>query len=262
MDDLGQFTRWIWAATAMVQVFLLSLLVVRRNVKSYPAFTTYIFMTLAQSGLVFMAFKGWGFFSSVSWRVGWATQSVVLGARAFAVAELCRHILGRFRGIWVLARSILFFSGVVVLVYALVTAKHEWRLLLNTMELGVELAAAAVIVTLLLFARYYEVAADRALRLLAVGLCAYSCISVLNDAILERFLARYVPFWNVFGMVSFLACLFLWSWAFRKPAPQPAAALAFLDSSVYLKLVPEVNWRLRSLDKELIQMWRLEAPRS
>jgi hypothetical protein len=262
MDDLGLFTQCVWAVTAVVQVLLFSLLLARKNASSYPAFSAYILMTLAQSGLLFMAIKRWGFSSTVAWRVGWATQSVVIAARAFAVAELCRHVLGRFLGIWVLARCILLASGVVVLLYALIAADHQWRLVLNTAELGLELAIAAVIVVLLLFARYYDIAVDPPLRLLAVGLCLYSCFSALNDAVLERWLSRYVTLWNAFGMTVFLACLLLWSWAFRRSAPQMAAAPLLLSGSVYLNLIPEMNLRLRSLNEQLIEFWRLEAPRT
>jgi hypothetical protein len=63
-------------------------------------------------------------------------------------------------------------------------------------------------------------------------------------------------------MVAFLACLLVWSWAFRKAAPQAAADPLLLDRSVYLRLIPEVNWRLRALNEQLIRFWRLEAPRT
>jgi hypothetical protein len=262
MNDLGLFTQWVWTVTAVVQVLLLGLLIARKNASSYPAFSAYIFMTLAQSALLFITIEKWGFSSTVAWRVGWATQWVVLGARAFAVAELCRHVLGRFLGVWVLARWILLASGVVVLLYALIAADHRWQLALNTAELGLELAIAAVIVVLLLFARYYDVAVDPPIRLLALGLCLYSCVSALNDAVLERWLRSYVSLWNEFGMAIFLACLLLWSWAFRKSAPQAVAAPLLLTGSVYLNLIPEVNLRLRSLDEQLVEFWRLEAPRT
>ena len=262
MNDLAVLTQWAWATTAIVQALLLCLLLVRKNVSSYPGFTAYIFMTIAQSGLLFIAIKRWGFSSTVAWGVGWATQCLVLGARAFAVAELCRNALGRFIGIWFMARWILLTSGAIVLLYALIAANHQWRLVLNTAELGLELATAAVIVTLLLFARYYDVAVNPPLRLLALGLCLYSCVSALNDAILERWLNRYVSLWNALGMAAFLACLLLWSWAFRKPAPQAVAAPLFSSGSVYLSLIPEMNLRLRALNERLIEFWRLEAPRT
>jgi hypothetical protein len=121
VDELGLFTEWLWAVTAIVQALLLCLLVARRNASNYPAFSAYIVMTLAQSGLLFVAIKGWGFSSSVSWRIRW------------------------LRGSWC------------------------WELA-------------------------------------------------------------------------------------RLPSLNSAA--------VYLRIIPEVNWRLRSLDEQLIQFWRLEAPRT
>jgi hypothetical protein len=262
MDDLGLLTRWVWATTAIVQALLLCLLLIHKNISSYPGFSAYIFMTLAQSGLLFIAIERWGFSSTIAWGVGWATQCLVLGARALAVAELCRNALGRFVGIWFMARWTLLTSGAVVLLYALIAANHQWRLVLNTAELGLELATAAVIVTLLLFARYYDVAVNPPLRLLALGLCLYSCVSALNDAILERWLNKYVSLWNALGMAAFLGCLLLWSWAFRKPVPQAVAAPLFSSGSVYLSLVPEMNLRLRTLNEHLIEFWRLEAPRT
>lgn len=262
MEGVGPFTEGLWAITAILQTVLLCLLLARKSANSYPAFSVYIFMTLAQSGLLFVAIKGWGFSSSVSWSIGWATQAVVLGARTFAVAELCRHILGRYRGIWTLARSILLVCAAIVLAYALIAANHQWRLALNTAEMGLELAVAAVIVMLLLFARYYEVVVAPPLRWLAIGLCVYSCVSALNDTILEHWLSGYVSLWNILGMGVFLACLLLWSWAFRNPVEQPAADALLLDRSVYMKLIPEVNWRLRALNEQLIRFWRLEAPRT
>jgi hypothetical protein len=262
MEDLGLFTKWLWAVTAIMQTLLLCLLIARRNANLYPAFSAYIFMTLAQSGLLFFAIRGWGFSSPLSWRTGWATQCVVMGARAFTVAELCQHVLGRFRGVWLLARWILLSCGAAVLLYALIAANHRWRLLLNTAELGLELATAAVIVTLLLFARYYDISVARPLRLLAVGLCLYSCVSAVNDAILERWLGHYISLWNTFGMAAFLGCLLLWTWAFRHPAPQTVAHPMFVDGTVYMSTIPEVNWRLRSLNEQLLQFWPKESSRT
>lgn len=262
MEDLDLFTKWTWAMTAMAQALLLSLLIAKRNASSYPAFTAYIFMTLAQSGLMFVAIRVSGFSSSVSWRVGLATQCLVMGARGFAIAELCRHVLGRFRGVWLLARWILLGCGVAVLLYAIGAANHRWGLLLNTAELGLELATAAVIVALLLFARYYEIAVARPLRVLAIGFCLYSCFSVLNDAILERWLTRYVSLWNLFGMAAFFGCLLLWTWAFRHSAPQTVASPMFVDGTVYLDTIPEMNWRLRLLNEQLMQFWPQESSRT
>jgi hypothetical protein len=81
MKGVDSFTQGLWAVTAIVQILLLCLLIARRHVSGYPSFSAYIFMTLAQSGLLFVAIKGWGCSSLATWRLGWATQCLVLGAR-------------------------------------------------------------------------------------------------------------------------------------------------------------------------------------
>jgi hypothetical protein len=255
MADLDLFTKGLWAMAAAAQALLLYLLIARRNAKTYPAFTTYIFMTLVQSGLLFVAIRGWGFSSLTSWRVGWATQCLVMGARVFAITELCQSVLGRFRGVWLVARWLLLACGAAVLSYALMAANHQWLFRLNTAELGFDLATSAVIVTLLLFARYYHVVMAPQLRALATGFCLYSCFSVLNDAILQRWLSSYASLWNQFSMAAFLGCLFLWTWALRHAAQQAVASPMFVDSTAYRNTIPEMNWRLRSLNEQLLQFW-------
>jgi hypothetical protein len=260
MNGLGISAQWLWAATAILQTLLLFVLLARRNAGNYPAFSIYIFMTLSQSALLFVVYRRWGYRSQESWIVGWISQFLVLSARALAIEELCRHILGAFRGVWFLARRILLATALSVLIYAVAVAAHEWRLLPNTTEIGLEMATAAVIVLLLLFARYYEIVVESPLRMLAVGLCLYSCFSALNDVVLERWLSRYADLWNICGMVAFLACLLLWTWAFRNAVPVQAPQPVLLSRGVYLTIVPEMNRRLRLLDEQLIQFWRMEAP--
>jgi hypothetical protein len=255
MGELGLFTKWLWALTAIGQASLLCLLIARRNVKAYPAFSVYIFMTLAQNGLMFVAIRGSGFSSLASWRVGWTTQCLVMGARAFAITELCQHALGRFRGVWVVARWLLVICGAAVLLCALMVANHQWLFRLNTAEMGFDLATASVIVALLLFARYYDIPMAGPLRALAIGLCLYSCVSVLNDAILQRWLNSYASLWNQFSMAAFLGCLLLWTWAFRHAAPHMVTSPMFVDGTVYMSTIPEVNWRLRSLNEQLLKFW-------
>jgi len=81
MNGVDSLTQGLGAVTAIAQILLLWLLIARRHVSGYPAFSAYIFMTLARSGLLFVAIKGWGYSSLASWRIGWATQCLVLGAR-------------------------------------------------------------------------------------------------------------------------------------------------------------------------------------
>jgi hypothetical protein len=260
MVGLAYSEQLVWVVTAILQAFLLGLLITRKTVAIHPAFSTYIFLTLAQSGVLFLTFREWGYSSSAAWRIGWISQAMVLMARGFAVAELCRQILGRFTGVWLMARSVIYIAALSALSYALIVGYRDWALMLTTGELGIEFAIAVVIVLLVLFARYYEIMVDQPLRSLCAGLCMYSCISVLNDTILERFLSRYVSVWNSVSMIAFLACLAAWTWAFRRTVPQASPSALLLDRSVYLRVIPDMNLRLRRLNEQLMHIGRLEAP--
>jgi hypothetical protein len=249
----------LWALIILFTLGLLVLLVVRRHYRIFPSFFSYVGLVLLQGAALFLAYRRWPFSSSAAWRASLATESVVLCARAFAVAEVCRHLLARFRGIWMLASRILVASGILVLVYTLIAAKHQWWVWATTAQLALELAIATVLVVLLLFARYYHVVAESPLRELAVGLCLYSCFVALNTALLQHWLERYTEIWNILDSTAFLASLLIWMWAFRKPACRLTPTCQSLDGSIYPKISPELNRRLRRLNEVLKKFRKLEV---
>ncbi len=252
----------MWAVNTGMGVALLLLLAVRKNYRVYPAFTFYIFVNIAVAASLFIVYRVWGFSSIASWRFGWATQAVTICARAWAVTELCRHLLSRYPGIWALARRMLLACAGLVLLYSGLAVRHQWKLALPTADRGLELSIAATLVALLVFARYYEVKVNSTDRSLAVGFCLYSCFSVLNYTILERFLDNYVALWNFLGMLAFLASLLLWTWALRQPQAVAATEEVLLPAGVYQTVAPKINLRLRLLNERLGEIWKTEATRN
>ena len=189
-------------------------------------------------------------------------QGAVICARALAVAEVCRHLLARYRGIWAMAWRILLACAALVLVYSSVAAKHLWELALLAGDRSMELSIAAVVVSVLLFTRYYDVQVSEADRALAVGFCLYSCFCVLNNTILEHYLHRYGALWNLLGMLAFLASLLLWTWALRKPQTEVVSKESLFPVGLYESVAPQINLRLRSLNERLSQFWKPEATRN
>lgn len=262
MQGMGHLTQTLWALAVAAQLGLFALLTWRKVSRQFPALLLYLVVTIAQAAALFLTYRTWGFNSPTAFRVAWGTQCLVLLARGNVVLELCRHVLGRFRGIWAMCRWMLLSCGLAVLCYAAYVTRRDWNLALTTAELALELATASIIVLLLLFARYYEIEVPSHLRLLALGLCFYSGVAVLNDAVLERWLASYVSVWNTLETTAFLVCLTLWSVAFRNWRPTELTVPVGVEQIVYRKLVPEVNWQLQLLNRQLIRLWRLEAPRT
>jgi hypothetical protein len=252
----------MWAAITAAVVFVLLLVAVREAYRVYPAFTFYIFVNLAQAILLFVVYLRWGYHSRVSWFFAWGTQAVTVCARALASAEICRHVLSRYPGIWALAKRLLLLCAGLVLLYSGLAARHKWQLALPSAERGLELSIATVIVVLFLFARHYDVRTERADRLLAIGFCLQSCFRTLNDTIADRYLFGYAQLWSFLGMLAFFASLFLWSWALREPQTEPAAKEELLPLGVYQSITPQINLRLRLLNEQLGQFWKTEATRN
>src|SRR5260370_1750638 len=261
MADPTQFRQLLWAANTGVGIFLLVVLEVRKNYRVYPAFTFYIVMNLTQAALLYATYRRWGFYSVALRRVGWGTQAVVVCARALAVAEVCRHLLGRYAGIWALARRILLACVAIVLLYSGLAARHQWKLALVSADRGLELAIAAVIVVLFLFAHYYEVEANPADRLLSLRFCLYSCLWVLDNTILERYLNGYATLWIHLQMLAFLASRTLAAWALQQSQTQTAAQEHLLPLGIYQSVEPHITMRLRLLNDQLYKIWKPEAPR-
>lgn len=259
--ELQKLQQVVWGANVLAAVILFILVVSRRNYRAFPAFTLYLLTNTALSIWVFIAYKQWGINSNAAWWFAWGMQVIATGARALAVSELCRRILARYVGIWNLAWRILLSCATVLLIYSWVATEYQWKLAVIRAERGLELAIAAVIVGVFVFTRHYGVTVEPTDRWMGVGYCLYSCFSVVNNTLLERYLNRYVPIWNFLEMLAFLASLLLWTWALRKKLPESASSVTLLPEAVYSTLTPEINVRLESLNENLKRLWYPEVKR-
>src|SRR5260370_12599871 len=131
---IAQFQQLLWAVNTARGVLLLVLLAVRKNYRAYPAFTFYIFFNLALGIFMFVIFRLKGYSSIVYWRFAWGIQVVAVGARAVAVAEVCRHFLSRYPGIRALAQRVLLGCAGLVLLYSGLAARHRCELALPSAD--------------------------------------------------------------------------------------------------------------------------------
>ncbi len=262
MAELQKTLQMLWVVNIAAGILLLVLVAGRRNYRAFPAFSLYLVTNLTVNVCSFLAYHRWGFSSAFSWWFALGMQVVATSARALAVAELCKHLLARYRGIWGLAWRVTLGSAASVLIYCCIAAKYQWKLALISAERSLELAIAVVIVAVFLFVRYYGVEARPADRSLALGFCLYSCFSVLNNTILERFLDNYVTLWNFLGMLAFLGSLLVWTWALRRPQAEVSPEETLLPAGVYQTVAPQINFRLRLLNEQLSQFWKTEATRN
>jgi hypothetical protein len=251
----------MWGANTTMSVVLLALLSVRKNYRAYPAFTFYIFVNLALSVSLFAIYRRFGFYSKSSWLFAWGMTAATICARATAVAEVCKHVLSRYTGIWALAQRLLLVCAGLVLLYSGVAVRYQWKLVLPIVERGLELAIATVVVVLFLFARYYGLRTVGTDRSLAIGFCLYSCFRVLNDTILYRYLFDYAALWSLVGTLAYFAALSIWAWALRKSQTEAPAKQELLPLGIYQSFAPQINLRLQLLNDHLGKIWNSEVTR-
>jgi hypothetical protein len=258
MLDLETTQQVSWDFSIFLRTLLLCLLLFRKNIRSLPFFTAYLLVNLSKGLVLNFVYKTWGFDAPISHDLAWETEAVVVCARALAVMELCRLVFIGYRGIWSLAWRVLLTCAAFVFLYSSLVSEHSWTAAILGASRALELTIATVLVALFVFLRYYQVVPEPTIRSLALGFCVYSCIAVLNDTILLRWLARYAPVWNALGVFAYLACLLFWIWALRKSFPLPVLNPMLLPSSVYRQISPEINSRLRALNNQLSQFWGIE----
>jgi hypothetical protein len=248
-----------WALTTTLELALVVQLIRRKVGRSYPLFFAYLVSAILQSIALAALYRTQNLDKLTTWKIAWLTQGLVVCLRALVLVELNRSVLSRYIGIWALARRLLLCVAVVVIAYDLLLSKGQWQWMVLNGVRGLELAMAAVIVTMLLFARYYRLPVNRLQRALAVGLCLYSTFYVVNYSLFERVLQQYAVLWNSLGIIAFIASLLVWISAansYAEPtevAPSPAMA-----AELYGKLSSELNARLLLLNRQLIQFLRVE----
>jgi hypothetical protein len=259
MAGIATFERMLWGVSVALKWGLLVLFVFRKNYRTFPLFFTYVLVTAVQSPVLFVSYRTWGFQSVASGNIAWGTQGLVIAARGLAVAEICRRILGVYRGIWALASRLLLATAGLVLEYSWAVARPHWQAAVLNCDRGLELAIAAVLMMVFLFASHYEIEVEQTVRYLALGLFLYSCLSVVNNTVLEKFSWSYAPAWNLFRTVAFVASLLLWAWALRERQPETVSEPTMLPEGSYRALTPELNLRLKALNDQLGTFWYAEA---
>ena len=259
MNDLAVVTKVLWAVNTAIELFLLLLLVQRKSVREYPFFFAYISIDILLTLVTIYGYRRWGYDSFPGWTIAWTMQVTVIIARAFAVAEICHNLFEDYRGVWELVRRILLGVGAIVLVYAVIGARHNWLMTMPNIQRALELSMATVLVGLFVFARYYEVQPPRDLGSLAIGFLLFSCFGVLNVTVLERWLEKYTSVWTLLQMLAFLASVLLWTQALWQKHAVRVRATIHASSDAYRSLTPVVNMKLRLLNDQLSRLLKVEA---
>jgi len=258
MSHIAFMQRALWLLTIGLQVAILLIMTGKRLYRNFPAVYCYLLIGLAESPLLYFVYQAKGYESSGAYWTAWVSQGVVTLARWIAVCELCRTILGQFRGVWALTWRVLAVIGTIALLAAVIFGGHDYARLINTFDLGLEFSIATVLVVFFVFTRVYDIGVSPPLRSMGIAFCMYSCFKAFNDTVLQTFLGNYAGTWGMVDGVTYLATLTLICAAVYVYQAQHAQTVNLLPSGTYAAFVPQANARLTALNERLRQI--LKAP--
>jgi len=259
MGEIASLEKFLWGVLVLFKAALFILLLYRKNSRIYPYFFAYVLFTLLHDPFLFARYRIWGFNSPTVANLAWSTQGLVISARALAVAEICRRVLGIYRGIWVLAWRTFLVTAGIVLLFSWAVARHDWQTAILNADRGIELTIATVICLFFLFAQQYEIALRPTDRSLVIGFFLYSCFCVLDNTFLEVWLWRYQVLWNLLATLAFIATLLVWISAVRETQMETVQRTALLPSGAHARLAPVINDRLRVLNEHLHAFWNVKS---
>lgn len=249
-----EITEIAWMVTTASEFALVAVMVWRRFYRSHLAFFLYVILALCQSLLGYEVYRIWGIHSLVAAQVIWSSQIVLICARGAAVFEVARQILQKYVIIWRTGRRMMIAVACLVLGYSLLFSGKQYYAAIENADRGMELAVAAVVVTLLLMARYYGVVISTTNRMLCMGFCLYSCAFVINFTLFETRLLEYAQLWNFLNIVIYVATVFLWIKAVDGARETVMSrSLASASPLGEEKLSAEARIRLSLLDNQLKQ---------
>lgn len=248
-----------WAASFILELGVFSLAVRRRMFRDLPLFSIYLGLLLATEVVRWLAIDLTTLASHTSFDTYWTTEALLVCSRALAVYEICRVLLGPYRGIWRLCRPFLLTAGGALILDAALAAKESAPQLASAIlvaERGLELAALATLLFGLAFCKYYGIRIERHLLWIGLGLGFYSAVQVANNTFMQHGLGWYFPFWENLRLVSFNIATVCWLVALLKPLPAVRPIRPLLTRREYDMLAPQVTARLRELNTRLLEMWK------
>jgi hypothetical protein len=258
----------LWAVTALAEVVLLASLAQRKLLRALPVFSFYILAALLQSALLFVVYRLAGFSSVMAYQMGWASEGIVTVMRWLAVVEIARRTMFPYRGIWRLAKWVLAALSLTIVCASLLLWKASHFYFIGYLERGVQLAIAASIVGLFLFARHYRVRVAALERMLGIGLFLYSCFSVVNYSVLQSELKAFASAWIFFDLLTFFASLLIWTGAVWNYGDEKVRGFlpakdgnAGISAGEYEALAGQLNGRLRALNERLGRTRETADPR-
>jgi hypothetical protein len=262
--DFSRVVSYLWAANILVELIVCVLLFIRGYFRRLPFFTAYIVLNLCQAFFLYSIYHYQEVNPRQTYYAAWCSEAVTLVARLCATVEVLRLILMHYRGIWALTWRLLAVICPTVLAFVGLASRPTAFWMVVEADRGYHLIFAVAILLCLALIHYYPIRVEPTYKTLLVGLCWYSCVKILINTLAEGFLyqqyVHYPPIWQALTISSYLAVLILWTSALANPLPAVQKEPAMLADSVYSNFSVEINRRLRTINRQLMNFWKIEGP--
>jgi len=206
----GQYVAWLVGFT--LECMVCGLAVRRKLQRDFPVFTTYAFVVLARSILIFGLYRTIGYTSKTALYSYWLTQALELFLRAAAIGELAWVVSRPYPGFRKVLKWVLPGIALALLVRAAFATVPHARLWPGYLifEREMEFTAAVVLCVLLGLSRRYDVEVQARVRYLAAGLLFYSFFQVANNAFSQSPYQSGFRLWAVLRTSSFDFAALIW----------------------------------------------------
>lgn len=263
----------LFAIIAGLETLLCLLVYYRKLYRRLPLFAAYATIMLICDAVLAIVFRHFGFRSEPSVIAYWYAVAATSVARSAAVVELCRESLKAYQGIWALTWWLLTILTTIFFVHAAIDARRLpdfFAASSMTMERDLEIASAAILITIFLVGRYYRLSIDSLNELLGLGIILFCIVEFVNNSIVRDVLTHYgtvwtiarpvaeqvTRAWNTVQAVAADTSVGIWCFALRKPLPARSESPTLLPAEVYGELSPAINLRLRAFNARLMEMLR------
>jgi hypothetical protein len=266
VKNLQAWIPYLWGASFVVQAVVCAILIFRGYFRTLPFFTAYIALNLVQAVFLHAIYGRYGQGSDFAYACAWQSEGVTLIAKAFATVELLRLVLLSYRGIWGLAWRLLAFTCLGALIGVGIAARGQGDWATIEADRGYNLIFATAVLACLALVRYYRIRVEPTYQILLAGFCFYSCVKILVNTILQGFLyqrsADFQSIWQTITVSSYVVVQAVWAVALLRPVPAAAQQRTTLPPSAYLQIAPEIHYQLRAVNRQLMNFWKIEEPRT
>lgn len=251
--SMGQIVAW--AGSVLAQLYLVYLIARNRIWQNFPVFSSYFSINFILGLLIAISYIVRG--TEKSWTIYWALQVITFTLRVLVSVELWRKTLSAYPGIWSVAWKLLAIVGISGLVragYVTLALVPSLNRFYFSAQRHLEFASVATLLVFLLFCRYYEILLEPATKAITIGLCVFTTVQVLNGSFVNRWMSGYVDIWRWVTVASFDCGLVIWWWGLRVPLPAPVKPPDLYPPETYAEVSPQLNERLRLLNKRLEEL--------